>query len=440
MATTKTPTIVNLNTVVTQAPVPSQLQQSGAAVSTGGTTLTTGTEQYCSNLSAVVSILAAPLALSSLAWASGVVTATASATLEMATGQMFTTIISGATPAAYNGTYAATVTGASTFTYALVANPGTETVAGSYSPPDSGFLIDAATTFFAQGNQIGLYVLELGPQVTAAASIAALQTWITANASPQPFYAYLVPGAWDALSAAALNSMTANYDSPTGMTYFFITTTTSNVTLYAGNKAAFTTVPSPTQATSEHQASVPFYNWLVNNPGPANQLAPMAFRFAFGVTPWVQKGNGTPINAVLTANGNLLLTGAEGGLSNVSLYEGTTMDGTQSSNWYGVDWFQIQSKQALAAAVINGSNSNPPLLYSQAGINSLLAVLQQVANNAVSYGCASSCTVSAVPFVAYTTANPANYGAGIYNGFSATLVTQNGFLSLTFNIAAVQFA
>ena len=39
MATTITPTIVTINTVVTEAPLPSQLQQSAIIVSCGGTTL-----------------------------------------------------------------------------------------------------------------------------------------------------------------------------------------------------------------------------------------------------------------------------------------------------------------------------------------------------------------------------------------------------------------
>lgn len=436
MATTITPQIVQVNTTVTVAPAPSQLQQSGAVVSTGGSTLTTGNYKYCGNLAQVTAILDSPLALTSLAWAGGVVTATATEALEQSTGQTFTVIIAGATPAGYNGTFKATVTGAETFTYALASNPGSETVPGTYN---YGFLVDAATTFFAQGGSVGLYVLELGPEATAEAGITALQTWITANSQPQVFYAYLVPGSWDSLSSAALNTMTLNYSSPSGQTYFFVTTNSSNVTSYTANKAVFAVAPSPTAATTEHQAAAAFYNWLVNNPGPANLLQPMAYRYCYGVTPWVQMGNATAINTLLTAFGNVILTGAEGGISNATLFKGTTMDGEQSAWWYGIDWFRIQVKQALAAAVINGSNSNPPLLYDQPGINTLLSVAQQVANSVVTFGCALSAVVSAVDFATYTTENPSDYNAGIYNGFSATVVGQNGFLTLTFQVDATQF-
>jgi hypothetical protein len=439
MAQTITPTIVTVNTTVVQAPAVSQLQQSGAIVSTGGTTLTTGSYQYCGTLSQGTAILAAPLPITSIAWASSVATVTAAAPLTLSTGQTFTTTIAGAVPAGYNGTVTATVTGASTFTYPLSVNPGTETTPGTYTPNGSGFVNNALTTFFAQGGSVGVYVLELGPVATAAAGITALQTWITANSAPQTFYAYLLPASWDSSSAAALNTMTANYESPSGQTYFFVTSTVSNVPTYSGNKAVFALVPSPTQARTEHQASAAFYQWLVNKPGPASQLAPMAYRYAFGVTPWLQQGNATSINTVLSADGNVILTGAEGGVSTATLFKGTLMDGEQGAWWYGVDWFRIQVKQALANAIINGSNSNPPLLYNQQGINHLLGVAQQVGNSAVSFGCAQSVIVSAVSFTDYTTANPADYNAGIYNGFSAVLVGVSGFLTLTFNLEATQF-
>ncbi|GGA00477.1 hypothetical protein [Dyella caseinilytica] len=439
MATTQTPTIVNETTVVTVAPTPSQLQQSGAAVSAGGTTLATGTYTYIAEESQLAAILPAPLTLTSLTWASEVVTATAAGAIGLSTGQTFTVTIAGAVPTGYNGTYTATVTGTDTFTFPLTVNPGSETSPGTYTAPYVGFLQNAATTFFAQSNSsgspIGFYVLEIGEESTASAAITALQAWITAN-TPQQFYAYLVPASWD---SAALNTMTGNYSSPSGQTYFFPTTTVSNLSFYAANKAVIATVPSPTQASTEHQAAVPFYNWLVNNPSASNKLAPMAYRFAFGVTPWVQQGNATNFQNILTAFGTYVGTGAEGGISNACLFRAQTMDGSQSNWWYGVDWFRIQSKQALAAAVINGSNQNPPLEYDQPGINSLLSVLQNVANSAVQFGCDLSVTVTAQTFAAYTTANPDNYQAGIYGGFAATVVGQNGFLTLTFNIDAVQF-
>ena len=436
---TITPQIVTLNTQVQTAPSVSQLQQSGAIISTGGTTLVAGASLYCGNLAAVTAILSAPLAITSLAWLAGVVTATVSADLELAVGQTFTTTIAGATPAAYNGTFVATVATTTTFTYSLATNPGTETVAGTYTPNNAAFVNNAAMTFFAQGNTLGVYVLELGPVTSASNAITALQSWITTNSSPQQFYAYLIPPSWDVNSAATLNTVTKNYANPTGTTYFFVTTTLANISLYAANKAVFALVPSPTKASTEEQAAQLFYQWLVNNPGPGNVLAPMAYRYGYGVTPWLQQGNASSIQSVLSAFGNLILTGAQGGISTATLFKGTTMDGAQAAFWYGVDYFQIQVAQALSAVVIEGSNTQPPLLYNQAGVNTLQATAEQIASDAVAYGCAESVTITAVPFATYIAEFPANYGNGIYDGLSATLTGQSGFLSVTFNLTAVAF-
>lgn len=363
MATTITPRIVTVNEQVTRAPSVSQLQQSGAIVSVGGTTLTTNSYQYCGTVAAVEAIL------------------------------------------------------------------GT---AGNFAE-----LQNMATTFFAQGNVVGLYVLELGVQTSDPLGITALETWISAQ-STQVFYAYLVPVAWD---STALNTMAMNYNSPSAKTYFFVTTTTSTISEYAATKSVFALVPSPTAASTEFQAAMPFYQWLANNPHSASPAAPMSYRFAYGVTPWDQTlaANVTSIDTVLTAGGNVILTGAEGGISTATLYKGTTMDGQQAMFWYAADWFAIQAKRQLANAIINGSNSNPPLVYNQRGINTLEALLNQIGATSVANGLNLSYLITATPFYTYTQQNPSDYDAGKYDGFAATITPQLGFLTITFNLDAVQF-
>lgn len=367
--------IVTVNAQVTPAPEPSLLQQSGAFVSVGGTTIATGSYQYL-----------------------------------------------------------ATAADLATYLSAL----------GNYLE-----LQKMNTTYFAQGNAVGVYVLELGVQSTVPDGITALQTWITST--PNQFYAYLVPSSWDG-SGAALNTMAATYSSPTGRTYFFTTTTSGTISAYAATtKAIFAEVPSPTAASTEFQLAAAFYDLLSNDPSAGTPAAPMAYRYQYGVTPWAQNGNVTTIDAILTAYGNIIGTGAEGGISTAILFKGTTMDGAQMMSWYAVDWVQIQAKQQLAAAVINGSNSNLPLYYSQAGINQLLAVLTKLGTTGVSWGLlasqvpnppdlpAGSPAFFAVPFATYTAQNPSAYAAGSYGGFSATVTAQNGFLTITFNLDAVQF-
>lgn len=355
--------IVTVNATVAQAPTPSQLQQSGALVSVGGTTQTTGTYTYYGTLGAVVAALSS---------------------------------------------------------------------SGNYVEIEN-----MATTFFAQGNAVGLYVLELGVEGSSSAGITALGTWIAAN--PGIFYAYLTPAAWDA-SGAALNTLAATYSSPTGKTYFFPTTTSATISAYAvTTKAIFSTVPSPTAAGTEFQAAALFYQWVANAPSATSPVPPMGFRFLYGVTPWVQTGNQTTINSILTAYGNIVGTGAEGGISTATTFRGTTMDGEQAMGWWAVDWVQIQAKQQLAAAIIDGSNENPPLYYNQNGINRLLAILTDIGSTGISYGLLQAATFSAVPFATYIAQNPGNYPAGIYNGFSATVTPQYGFETITFNLSALDF-
>ena len=441
MASTITPKIINLNAYLTVAPTPSQLQRSGAIISVGGTTLATGDYLYCGSLTAVQTIL------------------------------------------------------------------GT---AGNFAE-----LTNMATTFFAQGNAVGLYVLELGTQTSADAAVSALETWITDN--PGVFYAYLVPADWDSTKdevgsvtitnggsgytaaptvtfsaptsgttatgtatiqngavvsvtitnpgsgyssaptvtfsspssgttatgtanlASAFNILSGDYASPTGKTYFFGTTTSSTISNYSANKSLFLVVPAPTAPSTEFTAAAFFYQWLVNNPGPANILPPMAYRYLYGVTAWPATGQQSDIQTILSAYGNIVLTGAEGGISNTCIFKGTTMDGSQASWWYGMDWFQIQVNQALAAAVINGSNQQPPLLYDQHGINSLLSVANRIGKDAVSYGCVLSSVITATPFYTYSQANPNNYKAGIYGGFLASETGINGFLTIDFTLDAIEF-
>lgn len=434
MVTTITPTIVNLNVIATVAPTPSQLQQSGAVASAGGTTLTAGTYAYVNAPAAATALLAAPLIITSMAWSSGTVTATV-ATQELAVGQTFTTTITGAVPAGYNGTYTATVVSATTFSFPLAATPGAETTPGTYTPPYSAHVMNTANTFFAQGSAVGFYILELGPETTSTAAIAALGTWIIANSNPQVFYAYLVPASWD---GAALDTLAANYASPNGRTYFVPTSTTGTVTDYSPNKSVVAVVPSPLQAATEQQAASFFYQMLVQQPSAATPAGPLAFRYVFGVTPWAV--NSSSIPTILTAYANYIGTGYEGGIANALLRNGTTMDGSQFMWWYGIDWLAIQIKQALAAAVINGSNQNPALIYDQTGINALLAVAQDVCSSAVAFQLVLSANVTAQPFAAYTAQNPNNYKAGLYGGFACTAVGANGFITLTFTLDAVQFA
>lgn len=441
MANTQTPQIVNLNTIVTRASVPSQLQRSGALISLGGTSLTAGTYQFCGLLSDLTSILSASGNYQELTNMGETFFAQGQANgfyvLELGTAVGVDAQIAllqtwlAANPGIF---YAFLVPAAWDYSQdevgsAVIMAGGTGYTSAPtvvFSAPTSGTTA-AGTAVIQNGKVVAITITNPGSGYTAAPTI----TFSGGGGSGAAATAKL---------ACAMDILAANYASPTSKTYFFVTTSQANIANYAGTKSVLAFVPSPTAPSTEFGAAAFFYQWLVNSPSASNKLAPMAYRYLFGVTPWPLSGQSAAINAILTANGNIILTGAEGGISNACIFKGLLMDGSQASWWYGIDWFQVHAKQDLAAAIINGSNSNPPLLYDQPGINTLLGVASNDGSSAVSFGCALSVSVIAVDFNTYTTQNPNDYQAGIYNGLAATVVGQNGFLTITFNIDAVQFA
>lgn len=452
--------IVTVNVSISAAPAPSTLQQTGAIISQGSTAYTAGTLNLLTQASDLTPNLVAPVTLSTLTWAAGIVTATTLSTLPVnfVTGRTFPVTIAGATPSGYNGSYTATMTGASTFTFALAANPGTETVAGTATITDE--LVSQVGTFFAQGSQVPVYVLELGLQ-TPTAAIGALGSFITAN--PNTVYAYLVPRNWDAIPAFL--SLASGYTSTTSKTYFFVTTTLTTYSSYTATmKSVFALVESPVKPPEEFSLAFPFWKALSYIPSGSNRVTPMAFSFGFDVTAYPYFGNSATLVVLKTANINTIQTGAEGGLSNTILKWGVTADGNDFSYWYSVDWIQINIDLNIANAIINGSN-NPinPLYYNQDGINRLqdisVATIQTAISDGMATGTATRATlnpttfaqqisagayndqdvVNAVPFITYLTLNPSDYQKGNYAGLSALYIPARGFTSIIFNINVTNF-
>lgn len=452
--------IVTLNVSQQVPPTPSTLQQTGALISQGATTLTAQTYSLLTQLSSLTSLLVQAKAISSLSWGGGEVTATTAAPHGFTDSDTLLLTIAGAVPSGYNGTYTCTVTGASTFTYPLAVSPGSETAPGTYIPASVAEVANMATTFFAQGAIQPVYVLELGPG-NASDGVTALTTWITAN--PLFFYAYLIPAEWDANSS--LLAFLPNYEALSAKVYFFVTTTAANLSHYTAQmKCVFPFVPSPTASASEFGAAMPFYNLLVNRPGPGNRMPQMEYRYAYGVTPWPILGNKATISSILAAEGSVVLTGAEGGISNAVLYGGTMADGNDALYWYSVDWIQINSDLALSNTIINGSNTTiNPLYISQDGVNRLQNSEIQVVSNAVQYGLATGAAVrsqtdsvtfatniddgvyvgqnvvNAVPYATYYQQAPGDYKLRKYSGLQVQYIPAAGFDSIIVNIEVTQF-
>lgn len=234
--------IVTVQVTQTVAPTPSNLQKTGAMISSGGTSLSPGSYALLQSSDDLAQYLPAPLDLTTVAWAAGLVTATAVDPHNVPVGQSFATKVAGVTPSGYNGTVNAIATGASTFTYYLDADPGVQTVPGTFTGAASSELQAMVNTFFAQGFQQSVYVLELSSG-SVAEQVDLLRQ--TINDSAQMFYSYLVPRAWDGDSA--LISLIADYQNTTGKTYFFVTTKLDTYQNYTSvMKDVVTLVEAPT--------------------------------------------------------------------------------------------------------------------------------------------------------------------------------------------------
>lgn len=455
--------IVTVNVSVTNPPAPNTLQRTGAFISQGATTLTAETTHLLTTLADLTSILTGAKALSSLAWAVSVVTATTSSPHGYTNGDTITLTIAGAAPAGYNGTFPCTITGASTFTYPLVSDPGAETLPGTYLPEDVAELVAMATTYFAQGTGNSVYVLELGAG-TPAEGVTGLTTYMTNY--PNAFYNYLVPRSW--AGEASFVTYCATFTANTAKQYFTVTMTDSNYTSFAATKSVMGWIESPNGVpVTEFTAAADFYVTLNYNPSSVNKVPPNSFAFLQGVTPFPTTGAGiaTKLAAYKAAGVNVVATAAEGGLSNSMVKWGTMMDLTPFNVWYSIDWVQINLDLAISNEVINGSNTSVnPLYYDQPGINQLQARGASTLTSAISFGLAvgqlvetqlaqadflanfnaslynGQTVINAEPFTVYTAENPNDYPQGKYGGLTAIYTPQRGFTQIVFNLDAINFA
>lgn len=455
--------IVNVSQQI--APTPNTLQKTGAFISQGATSTAPGTLTLLTEMSSLSSIINGSAAISSIS-ASGsgsswTVTVATTTPHGLPISDILLITITGASPSAYNGTYRCTITGTSTFTYTLTANPGLATTTGVYTLEDVGELNAMATTFFAQGNNQSVYVLELGAG-NPAEGVAYLTTWLINNVNT--IYSFLVPRTWG--SEPTFQTLIQSYEAPNKKTYFWVTMTLSNYTSYSAlQKCVFGLIEAPSVIpTAEFSLAAPFYHSLNYDPSATNKVAPFAFSFVYGVTPYPTFGNSALLATLKAASVNIIGTGAEGGISNTIIFWGTTMDGNDFTYWYSVDWVQINCELMIANAIINGSN-NPvnPLYYNQQGINVLEGVIASVIANGVTFGLVlgtpiqvaldgpdldyqinlgtyqGRSVVNAIPFITYSNENPGDYKIGKYSGFSVIYVPARGFTQIVLNLVVSQF-
>lgn len=459
------PSIVITNVSQTVAPKPNTLQQTGAIISQGGTTLPVGAQALVTQRSDITPNISAPLAITSIAWSGGAASVTTAAAIPgLTAGDKFRTTIAGAVgatvPTGYNGLVVGTVTGTNTFTYPLAVNPGTETTPGTYTPPGVGELTAAINSYYSQGSNRAVYVLELGPN-NGTTGPGVLDTWIDNN--PSVFYIYLVPPGWD--TKAGFLSLLAKWKLLSGKTYFFGTTAAATYGAYdATQKCLFMEIEAPNKPLTEMSVAAAFQHALAYDPSSSNRMTPMAFAFLFGVTPYPDMGNQALLTQFKAANINYVGTGAEGGISTAIQLWGTMLDGNDFTYWYAADWAQLQADLRLSNAIINGSN-NPenPIYYDQYGVNRLQDVIVNMLRDAVAFGLANGNVgraaldgpafaealdndefvdvnvCNAVPFITYVTENPGDFPLGKYGGLSVVFIPQRGFKQIVFNINITSF-
>lgn len=459
--------IVKINVSVTNPPKPSQLLKSGAMISMGGTTLAAGGYQLLTNKDDLKAITSPAKTISTITWATGVVTVTLSAAHGWKVGGTIPLVVYGVTPAAYNRAVTATVTTSTAFTYPLATGPGTATVMGTVKTVAANEIIQMNTTYWAQGAARAVYVLELGG-ITIPAAVAALSDFIDKDISLgntyQKFFSYLVPREWD--SEATFKTLTGQYTSPGSLVYFFVTSTIATYQSWVAtkNKTVFAGVEAPNIPATEFSMAAAFQSSLSNDPGSSNMVPPMAFRFMYGVTEYPVENNGTLLKTLQDNHINYIGSSAEGGLSNKMLVAGHMLDGNPFNYWYAVAWAAINLELDLANEVINGSNTTTnPLYYDQNGIDRLQNRALKTLRNGISYGLilgrvigtkliqsdfnteyekgsyAGNAVINAVPFANYSSLNPSDYQEGKYNGLSAVITPRRGFESITFNLNVTNF-
>lgn len=431
--------IVTVNVSQTIGATPSNLQQMSAILSFGSTLQEPGKPVLLTQDSDITDLIQIPIgtltADQSSYGSDFTLTLPQGKTVNRDPGSEIEISIIGCSPTFWNGTFTATLTDPSTLTWTDESSilDGSPTTVGQFKIEGSDDLSVASDTFFAQGNKVGTYLLELGYQDDIAMKeVLALKAYM--QMPLKRFYAYLVPETWK--GDADFITLAKLYTANDAMQYFFVLEDTPDDTNYITPYSAIKSIVATADDTypTTNAAAAAMWNLVSAAPSEVNKVPPMAFRFLQAVNANQAKDN--ILKTMVAQNINYVDTGAEGGISNTILVKGVTSDGKDMTYWYSVDWVQINVDMALANEVINGSN-NPinPLYYNQDGIDRLQQRAQGVFNTGVAYGLVNGQTpVNAIAFKPYTKDNPNDYEIGRYAGLSATYVPMRGFTAIVFNI------
>jgi hypothetical protein len=464
---------VQVNTIL--GPLPSAFQQTGAILSFGATNVATNSTKFLTQFTDLAPLLNPGGTVATATWATNIVTVglgTVHLPAAITPGSTVLINFTGFTPTTFNGQFLCTVVTNASVTYAQPITPGTMTTAGQWQLNSTSMLNAQVATFYRQGTAVGIYVLELGYQTSVATEVSAMTAWL--NNNPTQFYAYLVPDYWGTTgNVPTVLPLYQQFTSPSAMQYFFTTISLAAIGLIPNSvKCVLSMIEAPTVAAAR-QAALPntfaeftmagmFYLAMAFKATSVTRVAPMCFKYIYGVTPYPTANNGPTLVSFKTNHVNYIQTGAQGGIAFTNVYQGVTEDGQDFFNWWWtIDWVQININLNISNAVINGAN-NPlaPLYYDQLGINYLEGILAATMSSASQFGMVNGiivqtqynqadlaqqiqlgtftgrCDVNAVPFLAYSLQNPGDYGKGEYDGLSTLFVPARGFIHILVVVVA----
>ncbi|MDR8091093.1 MAG: hypothetical protein V4807_12240 [Burkholderia gladioli] len=434
--------IVDVVISIQNAPIATDLQRQAVLISQGGTTLTPGTTQLVASTKDVTALVAQPLSIASIQWATGTVTVTVTGTISLPVGQTAQYTVAGVSPAAYNGNFTVTGVSSNSFSYSLGLNPGTASTLGTVTPSSVFDIQSMGNSFFAGGAAVAATVLELGAGSDANA-VAAFTTFLQSN--PGQFYYFVVPRSWAV--STTFSALLSQYDASLAMTYFVVTATRANAATVlptlSGHKCALAYIESDEDLATQsvYGAAAVAYSVVSQNPTSTRKLLPIAPRTIVGVQP----SKWTSVERTLFQKyfANYPDVGLEAGLTNTLLKGNTYASGDYFEFWYASDRTVLNEHLALANAVVNGNaNAINPLKFDQRGIDRLQQTAQVTHDNLVAAGVllpsnqtTGTGIVNAVDFATYTAQNPSDYRQGIYRGLSLTVIPARGFSHVTFNLA-----
>ncbi len=286
------------------------------------------------------------------------------------------------------------------------------------------------TSFFTNNNRGTVLVIETSAD-TVAEAVANLSAFISADTIRA--YKYSVPNTF--YNEATFVALVQLYSGLTSQRYFSAIvnaeepSTSDMFKSYNGARNFFAVYPSTVESENVDGAitgimsSTTFYDLSTSTP-----LTPLVNKLVSGITP-----NDTLSNTLETdlVNNNVNYVRTVGGFIVECI--GTYLNGTMWEYYYAGDLLQFNLQNTLQTALINAANNpNARIVYNDMAVNTLKAKIEGVIKTLIEYGAITDFgtgtdsnnvlentgTIDYVTYATYRAANPDNYAAGIYDGFS----------------------